>query len=169
MIEKEYHNPLYVSMHNFSMQKTNRIHTYNVDEISQIYTPSDKYTQSLIRVHDFIKNHDTIILPVENVISNNDFLDTKLSFSYWGTQETTLDVFDRYTLIDGGAYIGDTLQAIGSYTQTQFDHAYCFEPDKENADKLREYVCSNGLDGRVTVFEAGLGEHDMTANISESG
>lgn len=85
------------------------------------------------------------------------------------------------TLVDCGAFDGDSIREFMKRTGGAFHHAYAIEPDQENRRSLEEYVAglSSAVSGAVTVlpfavsdqngmirFDAGLG---MASSAKESG
>jgi FkbM family methyltransferase len=170
MLDNGFHNPFFVAIHNMSLKRGNDVRqTYGIDKINSVYASGDIYTKSMIKLNSIIlrENIDTVIVPIESMLQ-----DMSLSLTgtkptgYWEAEETRLDCFGSYTLIDGGAYIGDSLQSITRYTKSRLAHAYCFEPDKEYVKKLRQYINEKGLNDTVSVFEAVLGERKTAAAIS---
>jgi FkbM family methyltransferase len=111
-----------------------------------------------------------MILPVNAVLQNEILAITGTKpIGYWEAEETKLDIFEKYTLIDGGAFIGDSISAILSYTKSQLTHAYCFEPDNKNASILKQFINKESLSDITTIFNMGLGDKEMTVEINEKG
>lgn len=60
---------------------------------------------------------------------------------------------EEEVIIDGGAYIGDTLSDFIALTDNKYKHYYAFEPTKEIVEKLK-YVKEATLnnDSRITIY-----------------
>ena len=170
-------NPLYIAVNNMlniiGLSEGVREFKYSTDEINSLYLFSDAYTKSMINLYDSFGRPcccTTTILPILTALQNQDLLmSVSKPIGYWETVETKLDCFDSFTLIDGGAYIGDSLQTITQSTKSSLAHAYCFEPDRTNVERLRRFIDGEGLNSVVSVFSMGLGEQNTTVGISKPG
>lgn len=61
------------------------------------------------------------------------------------------------TLVDGGAWAGDTVQLFAPLLEAR-GHIYAFEPAQHNFERLLDTIGSLGLTGLVTPVQAGLAE-----------
>ncbi len=68
--------------------------------------------------------------------------------------ENLVHVGENEVFVDGGAYIGDTIEVIIKKTGNKFSRIYAFEPEASNYEKLKEQY---GCDGRIRLVHAGLG------------
>lgn len=69
-------------------------------------------------------------------------------------------------IIDGGAYWGDSALVFTGYDPS---HIYAFEPHPATCEKLRKTIADNGLTGRITAVEAGLGSSAETRQLYTNG
>jgi FkbM family methyltransferase len=60
-----------------------------------------------------------------------------------------------YTLIDVGAYNGDTLQSFINYCSENYNYIYCFEPDYFNFEKLELFVLTENIN-RIRLENKGV-------------
>lgn len=61
------------------------------------------------------------------------------------------------TLVDGGAWAGDTVQLFAPLLEGR-GHIYAFEPAQHNFERLLDTIRSSGLSEMVTPVQAGLGD-----------
>jgi FkbM family methyltransferase len=170
--DNNYLNPFAISIHDIMLNWTqsDRQFKYSVEDMMGVYDSTDDYTSDIILLHDFIrKNYSTIIIPIETVLSNKHLRNTGTKpTGYWASDITKLDRFEKHTFVDGGAYIGDSLEQVMKNTSSLLSHAYCFELDGDNAEKLRGYVDKEGLNDRVTVFGMGLSDAEKETGIEKN-
>lgn len=67
--------------------------------------------------------------------------------------------------VDLGAYNGDTIRELLSYTGGQYASVIALEPDRRNCKKLQKYV-DDALGGRAAVLYAGAWDEDTTMNFA---
>jgi FkbM family methyltransferase len=70
-----------------------------------------------------------------------------------------------YTLIDVGAYNGDTLESFINKSGGNYNSIYCFEPDSFNFGNLKLYVLSENIN-RITLENKGV--YDSSGIVSFS-
>lgn len=61
-------------------------------------------------------------------------------------------------VVDGGAYVGDTIAAVLNRYGNEFGMIHSFEPNKENYAVLNNYVRDQKLDKVVTTYNVGLAD-----------
>lgn len=83
------------------------------------------------------------------------------SKSPYGYDFDLMDLGENEIFVDCGAFDGDTIKEFIQYTKNQFDRIYAFEPDRENAAKLRNKVDSD----KVFVIEKGTGKEQGMAGF----
>jgi FkbM family methyltransferase len=66
-------------------------------------------------------------------------------------------------VVDGGAYVGDTLSSFLDESAGQFDAYYAFEPDPESFDRLAMEAARDPT--RVTAVQAGLAGRTSSARL----
>jgi len=66
---------------------------------------------------------------------------------------------DRETLVDCGAFDGDSIRSFLSHNQGHFEQIYAFEPDRVNRQGLEAYRAnlSDSIASRITVLPYALG------------
>jgi len=68
-----------------------------------------------------------------------------------------IELTDKECVIDGGAYIGDTLDSFICISGNKFDSIHCFEPFNENFEKLENYKrVKRDNDSRIKLYQKGL-------------
>lgn len=88
---------------------------------------------------------------------------TQNGYKVYGTENPyfLLDIFSfskDTVLLDGGAYIGDTIELLARVTSGAFRYVYAFEPNPHTYSKLVE-TCKK-YPGMVDPIFAGLDDHD---------
>lgn len=73
------------------------------------------------------------------------------------------------TVIDAGAYTGDTVREIVARFGPVFKEIHCFEPSRKNFIRLRGYIKSAGLAGKVIPHRLGLSFKREALHFSGSG
>lgn len=61
-------------------------------------------------------------------------------------------------IVDGGAYVGDTIAAVLNRCGNKFGMIHSFEPNKKNYAALNNYVRDQKLDRVVTTYNVGLAD-----------
>ncbi len=83
----------------------------------------------------------------------------------WGL----LNVSANDVIVDGGAYVGDTVLEIFEYLEKYPKHIFAFEPDSINLEQLMKNVASTAEEEVVTVVNAGLFDSDTILRFSGGG
>jgi len=73
------------------------------------------------------------------------------------------------TVVDGGAFIGDTVADIILRFGRNFQTIHCFEPNVENYNRLVKYVLEQGLEDRVIPYSFGLSDKRASLCFEGSG
>lgn len=79
------------------------------------------------------------------------------------------DIFnfnDNEIIIDGGAFIGDTLENYINDSKGVFNKYYCFEPDNSNFDKLEENTRNLAQRNKVVLYKYGLFSNEQAIPFS---
>lgn len=84
---------------------------------------------------------------------NSDFSDIYEPDQYFVEDIVSID--ENTVFVDGGAYIGDTVQVLIQKSGNRFKKVYAFEPDAINYQKL---VAAYAEDDRIVPINAGLGK-----------
>lgn len=70
-------------------------------------------------------------------------------------------------LLDGGAYVGDTIELASRILGTRLCHYYAFEPNEETFGVLQETLARVSVPG--SCFRAGLSDHSGSASFLPDG
>lgn len=108
-----------------------------------------------------IQNED--YLSYENYKLKKGIFDASIFYYklYLDTLETKAKISNK-SIIDAGAYIGDSAIILSKYTN---EKVYAFEPVLENYDSLLQNIQLNNLKNIVPI-KKGLGSGNVSANIS---
>ena len=83
---------------------------------------------------------------------------------YFGPEFISLGATE--TLVDCGAYTGDTIATFRAAVADRFDRIYAFEPDPANFQAL---VSAYGNDGRIVLLNRGVGSELGSRGFVEGG
>ena len=86
-------------------------------------------------------------------------------YKYCLNEIDNLDSVKNTTIIDGGAFIGDTALI---FSELEPKEIISFEPIKENAERCLETIRINGLKNVIVEIKA-LGAHDGIINMHSAG
>jgi len=73
------------------------------------------------------------------------------------------------TVVDGGAFIGDTVAEIITRFGRSFHAIHCFEPNSENYNRLINYIGEQKLEGCVIPHNFGLSDKSALVGFEGSG
>lgn len=73
------------------------------------------------------------------------------------------------TLIDVGAYEGESIEPIRLFYGDRFKYCYAFEPDTKSFEHLQQYVSEKNLEDRCKIFPYALGIEEKILLFSETG
>lgn len=95
----------------------------------------------------------------------------KVKYLYNSTTYNKNDIYqdilklnDHETIVDMGAYDGDTIREFTAYTGQKYNHIYALEPDEKNYKKLTKNT--NGMQG-VSLYNIGAWEKKDTLIFSK--
>ena len=77
--------------------------------------------------------------------------------------EDIIHLSENECLVDGGAYIGDTIESFINITHNRFDKVYAFELESINFEKCRKTYEN---DDRIEVFPCGISDSEKDVFIS---
>ncbi len=137
--------------------------TYSEDEkraIRTLYT-SETYTNGLVE-----------LILEKGFLNDNCFGDIKEYLGYGGIDQYYYDgIADKIaeteydiTLLDIGAYIGDSISQMKGVFKGKIGKVYAFEPGEENCKEIRKKQIEN-----LTLYEFALGNTNHYVNFSEKG
>ena len=90
-----------------------------------------------------------------------------LFHEYWDEEDLTLDRYSAFTLIDCGAFIGDTIEFIHKKYPTKEQYYYAFEPSPTIYQTLLQTVERLGIQEKVQTFNAGVSDASGKAYFTE--
>ncbi|AQR96989.1 FkbM family methyltransferase [Clostridium saccharoperbutylacetonicum] len=77
-----------------------------------------------------------------------------------------IHINEKEIFLDGGAYVGDTIEAFLKFSEKSFEKIYSFEPDKSNVAKLKDFIVNNKIEDKVIVEAKGLHSNTEILNFS---
>jgi FkbM family methyltransferase len=105
------------------------------DSLDSLYDLSDIYTKNSIDVVKFCRSkNNCMIQPIEQIIHA---FPIEL---YWYDKKTSLSSCGELTVLDIGAFTGDTLEQLLLYYNSAIKKYYVFEPDKKMIKRLSGYL-----------------------------
>lgn len=114
---------------------------YDMTDTVTDYTLKTSFAQRLMTVPELVAPED-----VSEIDALDYFYDDKLN--------PRGDV----TLVDGGAFDGDSIQVIHKKFQNRLKKVYAFEPDKKNAARLKENLTKAGLIDITEIVPCGMSD-----------
>lgn len=118
----------------------------NREELKTLYTLQDAYTRTILEER-FAESEHFDFIPVEkyrNFIWQDYFSDATISPS------------GEITLLDCGAYIGDSAEAVKRIYEDRLKYIYAIEPDTDNMRIMRHSFEQNGLSSKAACFGCGI-------------
>lgn len=97
------------------------------------------------------------LLYLKDIIDKNQYFDSEI-----------IKMSSKEVFVDGGAYTGDTIEEFINLTSNKFDSIYSFEPDKENFNRLKEFVNKTNVHN-IYVNNLGLHNKRNRLNFSSNG
>ena len=73
------------------------------------------------------------------------------------------------TLIDVGAYEGESIEPIRKFYGDHFRYCIAFEPDSRSVKKLIKYVENSAIEDKCKIFACALGNEEKLIRFSETG
>ena len=160
------------------------------DVIEHILSLSEKYTLFAPDVpvygnhifnHAFYEQNKTKINKVFDILAD-DFskkvLENEINFKLTGNINYLTEIFtdkdeifrilnltEKESYLDLGAYRGDTIQEFLHYTNGSYRHITALEPDKKTFKKLKDYAKT--LDN-IQLWNMGIWNHDGYVNFADS-
>ena len=131
-------------------------------ELYDIYNNTDFYTKFLLKkLIDTRKQENSYFVQVESFLGFSEVSD----YFY----ESEYQMLDAITFIDGGAYIGDSVQKNFKTFGEKVLKIYAFEPEKYNFNILKQYIRNERLSNKVQCYQAGLGSKKEILTFYGSG
>lgn len=132
------------------------------EELHEIYRADDAYTQKLLQEMEQERSaKEYEFLPLERMI---DFSHINL---YFYDQEIAPQ--GDFTLVNGGAYNGDSIEESWRAYGERMKLVYAVEPDADNIAAMKQRLTKLGILDRVRIQPHGMSDEDKTLYFSESG
>jgi len=129
--------------------------------IESFYDANDEYSKVMVRSFVWLRDKSNVrIQPVENVISLN------MEASYWYEGKTDLEMYDKLTVFDVGAFDGDTLRQFGTKYGGRIKKYHAFEPSELYLKKLQSTVEVLKMEETVEIHSVGLGDENTILKFS---
>jgi FkbM family methyltransferase len=143
---------------------SNERHALNKRYLLDIYSGDPVTSQAIDLLLYARENNFGAVFPVS---AANDIADS--FFDYWCDDITTLERFDIATVIDGGAFTGDSIEMWHKRFGSLIARFYAVEPSEENIAALCATLSRNGIALKTTVLECALGDSAGVANFVSAG
>lgn len=101
------------------------------------------------------KKSKEVMLGIINHRLTNNFNYIKCSKNQYFDSDI-INIDEEEIFLDGGAYIGDTLEEFIKLTNNKFKKAYEFEPDKRNVQRIQNNFKNYVNENKVIIEEKGL-------------
>ncbi len=141
----------------------------NIDAILSLTT--DDTSKEVIRTQlAFIKDYD--YTNETEYLKKNGLLEkhTQLLNTDEYFPQGIITLANNECFVDGGGFNGDTVREFTKRSSGNFDHIYCFEPDKKNfVDLVSEVKNLNLNDDKVTYYPYGLYSENKKINFDQRG
>lgn len=153
IITSSYVQEIKAQLQSFGLKKIYAYHDLN--HIGRMFTKEE--VDKLDHMKTYLAD-DKSRMVVDKIIEkrqrgNSDFSDIYEPNQYFVEDIVSID--ENIVFVDGGAYIGDTVEALVEKSGNRFKKVYAFEPDITNYRKLSNaYAC----DERIVPINAGLGK-----------
>ncbi|MCL2198346.1 MAG: FkbM family methyltransferase, partial [Defluviitaleaceae bacterium] len=125
---------------------------------------NDPVTIASIDILQYIRKHGLRVLFS---------IDTAVNFPgicrYWASEELSLSVYDKLTVVDVGAYDGDTIERWAKSYADKISKIYAFEPDDKTFVALKKNIEAWGLSGKTECFKNGLSNKNQTLSFINAG
>lgn len=132
------------------------------EELQKIYRADDAYTQKLLKEMEVQRAMDAYtFIPVERML---DFSHINLYF-----YDPALAPKGDFTLVNGGAYDGDSIEESWRAYGDRMKLAYAVEPDPDNIAAMKHRLAKLGIMDRVRIMPNGMSDEDKVLYFSESG
>lgn len=137
--------------HRFSLE-----YLMHLDDLQDVYNQlEDKLSKTIfLELIKYVFNQNPDIFESITFDEKQYFLEDIFKF---GVNET---------IIDGGAFIGDTLKSYIAQTKGSFKKYYCFEPDNINFSILKEYIEKLELKDKIEAYQYGLFSSEKMVRFS---
>ncbi|MCQ2026279.1 FkbM family methyltransferase [Clostridium butyricum] len=130
-------------------------HSYELENISQKFY-DEKSKMTMINIFKHI------------LTGNSEFLrDIYEPVQYFCKDIVSVD--NNEIFIDGGAYIGDTLESYLKEFRGTYKKIYCFEPEKEQFERLNQYIKTIGRNSNIKALPFGLSNKGKIVGFQNSG
>lgn len=126
-------------------------------------------THEISRLNEYLKDDISrqVLKMIVNARTNNMYKSTYYSLVSQPQYfiDEVMASLDRYTLIDAGAYTGDTLESFIKSVGENYEEIFCFEPDSKNLDLLHSFISKENIK-RIRVVNKGLYSKTQTLGFA---
>lgn len=166
----QFHSEIYPYIRNNGERKLyyyeSRIPAYGIIKpidylgLSTIYQNDSITIDSIDLLHCLRKYERGIIVPYEIAASFPVF------YHYWDNNELSLIRWNKVTMVDAGAYTGDSVKLWLKSYRNIISKIYAFEPDEDNFMKLTGNIEVYGVSDISLLFNVGLSNKRRTLRFS---
>ncbi len=137
-------------------------HRFSLEYLMHLYELQEVYNQL---EDDLSKN--TFLGLIKYVFNQNSNVFETITFGE--NQYFLEDIFNfgvNEIIVDGGAFIGDTLNSYIEQSKGDFSKYYCFEPDNINFNLLKEYIEKLEFKDKIDAYQYGLFSSEKIVRFS---
>lgn len=133
--------------------------TNHKDDILGIYDLSDEYTASV--VNETIRERSMEKMQLIDLEPMLQFEPPKSMYFF----DERLNPKGDITFVDGGAFIGDSIEPVADYFGNRLKKVYAFEPDDSNIRRMKDNL-ARALDSSIDVQYVNAGMYDRNGYFS---
>jgi len=161
VINKQLKRDEVLSYRNWRAKKLYRENWSKIEKVYSLLSDSKSHDVFIYRLwyNMFPEDFDGIEEPFSEVFSSDQYF-----------PEDIIRLTDREVLVDGGAYVGDTIQSFLSRVEMSFKHIYAFELDGDNFLELNGfiYTLDDSISKRISTYPCGLWHETQEISVSGS-
>lgn len=147
----------------FSSQEKEQ-HINFIDNTCYSLYYKDKYTYSILEFIEKIRSASIFkIQPIQSIVN---YLPSE---RYWTYSDCNILQYDDITIIDCGAFTGDTYMDLNCIYGEKINQYYALEPDNSNLAILKNTILSSPYDGHATIFPYGVGAESKKISFRQQG
>jgi FkbM family methyltransferase len=115
------------------------------------------------------KSIETVVALFKHIYTGNmDYIDDVYDPVQYFTRDV-IEMSDNEVFVDGGAFDGDTINEFIKISGNKFEKIYCFEPIKEQYERLYHNIKIMGEEKRIHAFQYGLSDTNDILHFSVNG
>lgn len=132
------------------------------EQIKELFEIDDIITQRYLEIIFFVREK------CEDDLYPLSFYDGTIEYMHYFCDSRLAPVED-VTLIDIGAYDGESIELVRKMYQEKFKKCIAFEPNIESIEILKKYVKNNKLENKVTILPYALGRDEKMLYFTQAG